>query len=173
MNDLQKREIFTSYYIIYNGEEEEEEEGVDRRTERNTVTQTDSLWEGDRQTSYKSLTEHKQANSSLRTHRLQIVDTANKSCITYPVQLNQIKSSLMCNQIIKDYIIITSPPLCLCPSKTQNGKGPKVWVMLLEWSRDSPAALVRFAGILGPLQLDLQSLGANLETIHGLDGTLG
>lgn len=79
----------------------------------------------------------------------------------------------MCNQIIKDYIIITSPPLCLFPSKAQNGKGPKVWVMLLEWSRDSPAALVRFAGILGPLQLNLQPLSANLKPIHGLDGTLG
>ena len=33
--------------------------------------------------------------------------------------------------------------------------------------------LVRFAGVLWPLQLHLQSLGSNLESIHGLDGTLG
>ena len=33
--------------------------------------------------------------------------------------------------------------------------------------------LVRFAGVLRPLQLHLQSLGSDLEPVHGLDGTLG
>ena len=35
-----------------------------------------------------------------------------------------------------------------------------------------PRVLVRFAGVLRPLQLHLQSLGSNLEPIHGLNGAL-
>ena len=32
---------------------------------------------------------------------------------------------------------------------------------------------VRFACVLGPLQLDLEPLGANLVAVHGLDGGVG
>ena len=32
---------------------------------------------------------------------------------------------------------------------------------------------VRFACVLGPLQLDLEPLGANLVAVHGLDGCVG
>ena len=33
--------------------------------------------------------------------------------------------------------------------------------------------LIRLACVLGPLELHLKSLHANLETIHGLNGSLG
>ena len=32
---------------------------------------------------------------------------------------------------------------------------------------------VRFACVLGPLQLDLEPLGADLVAVHGLDGGVG
>ena len=36
-----------------------------------------------------------------------------------------------------------------------------------------PSELVRLVSIFRPLQLNLQSLGANLKSIHGLNGALG
>ena len=33
--------------------------------------------------------------------------------------------------------------------------------------------LVRFAGVLGPLELNLEPFGTDLESVHGLNGALG
>ena len=36
-----------------------------------------------------------------------------------------------------------------------------------------PRVLVRFAGVLGPLELNLEPFGTDLESVHGLNGALG